>query len=83
MDPLGWMSNLFWKRIVKSHVTWNGTGCLLTFSKTTKWSGLPLSIRKGSTKLRRQGSIKLSMQATSSLVTRRRSYRALRPPPHM
>ena len=122
MDPLGWMSNLLWKRIVKSHVTWNGTGCLLTFSKTTKvsktllyrhgclqdksqlldvlclniqrkqpsiwplyqqWSGLPLSIRKGSTKLRRQGSTKLSMQATSSLVTRRRSYRALRPPPHM
>ena len=35
MDPLGWMSNLLWKRIVKSHVTWNGTGCLLTFSKTT------------------------------------------------
>lgn len=38
MDPLGWMSNLLWKRIVKSHVTWNGTGCLLTFSKTTKVS---------------------------------------------
>ena len=23
MDPLGWMSNLLWKGIVKSHVTWN------------------------------------------------------------
>lgn len=42
MDPLGWMSNLLWKRIVKSHVTWNGTGCLLTFSKTTKVSKILL-----------------------------------------
>lgn len=30
------------KRIVKSHVTWNGTGCLLTFSKTTLLSKIRL-----------------------------------------
>lgn len=29
MDPLGWMSNLLWKGIVKCHLG------LLTFSKTT------------------------------------------------
>ncbi|CAK7324375.1 unnamed protein product [Dovyalis caffra] len=69
MDPPGWMSNLLWKRVVKSHVTWNGTGCLLTFSKTTLVSKI---------RLYRHGCLQDKTKA-SFYMFRQRTYRGSNP----